>query len=530
VEQGGLSMSGKKAFLPLNHAQKREKRLCIDLLGKIFGTGKPLAKLLNTGSGLYLYDTGTNKILECRKQVYDLLHNLFLKNVHRAEEDFITQYGEKEFLSAAKEIVEAIETEKILLLKKATNFGLSDHFKDFRQVLNTSMQGMNLEVTQECPLRCSYCVYQDHYQEKRNYSSKSMSLETAKKTIRFLNNHSTNSNPVMLGFYGGEPLMRFSFIKECVEYSKNIIKNKELKFNMTTNAVLVTAEIVEYLFNEGFSILVSLDGPKEIHDQYRKDKNGKGSFDRTINGLKILAEKYREIKKGMISVNVVYTPPYSEEKINLINNFINELNRLPVVNVLTNYTSRHSIPIGMVSEEDLNQDKTIMQWAFEKYKSDFEESDSMVKGQLEKRFAKFIQRSVLNEPVDGFYFNGCCLPGQRKTHINTDGHIQICEKISSNSPFIGSVYSGFDFESIEKIYIDDYAKKSIKICSGCWGIRLCGVCYIQAFNEQGKFDIGKKNMACHSSLHNLENSLKNFVTLMAKNPGKLDYLYQYEIT
>jgi uncharacterized protein len=389
---------------------------------------------------------------------------------------------------------------------------------------------MNLEVTQECPLRCSYCVYQDHYQEKRNYSNKSMSLETGKKAIEFLKEHSTKSDPVMLGFYGGEPLMRFSFIKNCVGYAMNIIKEKELKFNMTTNALLITPEFAEYLFNQGFSILVSLDGPKKIHDRYRKDKNGNGSFDRTINGLKILAEKYREIKKGIISVNVVYTPPYSEEKINLINNFVKELKWLPAVNVLSNYPSRHSIPIDMVSEDDLKQDKNMIQWAFEKYKKDFENSDLMVKGQIEKKFAKLIQRPILNEPFDSFYFNGCCLPGQRKSHITTDGSIQICEKISSNSPPIGNVYSGFDFETIEKVYINEYTSKSIEICSGCWGIRLCDVCYIQSFNEQGKFDMNRKNMYCHSSLHSLENSLKNFSVLTDENPGKLDYLYQYEIT
>jgi uncharacterized protein len=357
-----------------------------------------------------------------------------------------------------------------------------------------------------------------------------MSLETGKKAIEFLKEHSTKSDPVMLGFYGGEPLQRFSFIKECVEYARNIIKGKELIFNITTNAVLVTPEIAGYLFKERFSILVSLDGPKEIHDRYRKDKNGKGSFDRTINGLKILSEKYREIKKGMISVNVVYTPPYSEEKINLINNFFKELKWIPLLNVFTNYHSNYSIPIDMVSEEDIKQDKTIMQWAFEKYKTEIEKSDSMVKGQIEKKFTSFIQRPVLTEPVDKFSFNGCCLPGQRKSHITTDGSIKICEKISSNSPPIGNVYNGFDFETIEKVYIKDYAEKSIEICSWCWGIRLCGVCYIQAFNEQGEVDMDRKNMYCHSTLNSLENSLENFAALTEKNPGKLDYLYQYDIT
>jgi uncharacterized protein len=85
-----------------------------DFFGKTFGTEKPLAKLLNTTSGYFLYDTGTNKILGCRKEVYDLLYYLFLKDVKRAAGDFISRYGDKEFLSAAEEIVEAINIEKIM--------------------------------------------------------------------------------------------------------------------------------------------------------------------------------------------------------------------------------------------------------------------------------------------------------------------------------------------------------------------------------------------------------------------------------
>ncbi|MGD2090281.1 MAG: hypothetical protein PVH61_29160 [Candidatus Aminicenantes bacterium] len=161
----------------------------VDFLGKTFEPQKPLAKLLKTESGYYLYDTGTNKILGCREQVFEFLNDLFLKDVNQAAGDFISRYGQQEFLSAAEEIVEAINIEKILLLKKATNFGFSDHFKDFREVLSTSIKGMNLEVTCECPLRCAYCVYQDHYQETRNFSNKSMSLETGKKAIDFLNEH-----------------------------------------------------------------------------------------------------------------------------------------------------------------------------------------------------------------------------------------------------------------------------------------------------------------------------------------------------
>jgi uncharacterized protein len=96
----------------------RNAKAYFDLLGKFFMDEKPLAKLLKTESGYYLYDTGTNKIMGCRKQVFELLHDLFLKDVNKAAGDFVSLYGQTEFLSTAEEIVRAINTEKILLLKK----------------------------------------------------------------------------------------------------------------------------------------------------------------------------------------------------------------------------------------------------------------------------------------------------------------------------------------------------------------------------------------------------------------------------
>ncbi|MCP5049044.1 MAG: hypothetical protein GY940_17875 [bacterium] len=183
----------------------------------------------------------------------------------------------------------------------------------------------------------------------------------------------------------------------------------------------------------------------------------------------------------------------------------------------------------MVSEEDFKEEKNMMQWAFEKYREGFDRSDSMVRRQIEKRFAKFIKRPVLTEPMDCHSLNGCCLPGKRKNYITTGGDIHICEKMPGNCPPIGHVDTGFDLETIKKVYIDDYAGKSIGYCSGCWAIRICDVCYAHSFNDGGEMDMEKKCKSCRSVLNTLEQSLCNFITLMEENPGKLDYLNQYDI-
>jgi uncharacterized protein len=169
------------------------------------------------------------------------------------------------------------------------------------------------------------------------------------------------------------------------------------------------------------------------------------------------------------------------------------------------------------------------QWAFEKYRVDLDKSDSMVKGIMGKPFSRLMQRTVYTAPVDSCSLNGCCVPGQRKNFIDVDGHIHICERISTHAPAIGHVDTGFDFETIKKVYIDDYAEKSLKDCSGCWGLRLCDICYYLAFNDEGELDMEKKRKYCGYQLRDLERILGYFISLQEKNPGKLDYLYQYEI-
>ena len=83
-----------------------------------------------------------------------------------------------------------------------------------------------------------------------------------------------------------QKILEFNKIQSIVDYAKSLINKKKIKFSLTTNATLLTSEIAEFFYDNNFNILVSLDGPKEIHDEYRKDKNDNGSFDRTIKGLK----------------------------------------------------------------------------------------------------------------------------------------------------------------------------------------------------------------------------------------------------
>ena len=115
---------------------------------------------------------------------------------------------------------------------------LSEH------LLARGLEKMTLQVTQNCNLRCKYCIYSEVSNlSQRSHNENAMSFETAKNAIDFFGVHSRDKKQVAIGFYGGEPLLEFQLIKDAVSYAKKIFEGKDLSFHITTNATLMTDEM-----------------------------------------------------------------------------------------------------------------------------------------------------------------------------------------------------------------------------------------------------------------------------------------------
>lgn len=238
-------------------------------------------KTLKTPKGFYVYDRQSNKLLQITEEVYNEL------NSGKPSNETLQRFQVKGFLLESK--LEKIEHPDNELLK---------------QSLNNKLEYLLLQVTQECNLRCHYCVYGGGY-ENRTHSSKEMDFETAKKAIDFYVDHSRQSEKLSLGFYGGEPLLKMDMIKECVRYIKSKVFDRKISFNMTTNGTLLTLERAKYLYENGFNVVISLDGAQEDHDKNRVFKNsGLGSFDCIMKNLMRIKEYFPEFLKD-ISFNTV---------------------------------------------------------------------------------------------------------------------------------------------------------------------------------------------------------------------------------
>jgi len=521
--------SGSEVFT-MNKFQLQKERFCSFVKEK-WSDSRPLMKLFRTDHKGYVYDTGTNKIIECDEPEYMMIKNLRDMNIQDALELSQTQLSNKDFLKALENIQSGIEKKNLFCTKKADQFGLSAHFSDLYKVINNYLGMIQLEVTEKCNLRCRYCVYDPTTKGKRNHGNRDMSLDIAFKAIDLLERYSKHKDEVVVTFYGGEPLLRFSFIKSCIEYSKRKLKGKKrIGFSITTNGTLITKKMADYFAEEGVSFNVSIDGPKEIHDSHRKDIFGKGSFEKSIVGLRKLFDSYGK-NSEKISLSMVYTPPFSERRIQRILDLWNEYKWIPL-HIPVNITYPLSSPEVDKSfyKQKIDMDSSLWKFIRNKFMKDYkknEKSYPIASHLIERDLAYLFKRPIYSKPENKYHLNGCCIPGARKLFVELNGTLRLCERIL-DAPALGDVINGIDVDSVRKNYVNEYAEKSLPMCSECWALNLCKICYIHAF-KNGRFDSYMKEMNCRMIRIGIEENLKLYCQLLEINENGLDYLSNYEI-
>ncbi len=179
----------------------------------------------------------------------------------------------------AREVLSDIEE-----LKTAGKLFAEDRYADmafdFKNRSN-EVKALCLLVSHTCNLNCDYCfASQGRYHGERAL----MSFEVGKRAIDFLVEHSGKRRNLEVDFFGGEPLMNFDVCREIVAYARSIEKehNKNFRFTLTTNGVLLDDEVIDWANRECHNVVLSLDGRKEVHDRLRRTVSGKGSYDTIV--------------------------------------------------------------------------------------------------------------------------------------------------------------------------------------------------------------------------------------------------------
>ena len=241
----------------------------------------------NNGYNIVL-DVNSGSVHVVDELVYDIIGLLDQgKQENEIQEELKNTYKEDDIRTACKEIQELKDAG--MLFTEDIYRNAIEHFKE----RETVVKALCLHIAHDCNLACRYCFAEEgEYHGRRAM----MSYEVGKQALDFLIANSGNRKNLEVDFFGGEPLMNWDVVKKLVEYGREQEKlhNKNFRFTLTTNGVLLNDEIMEFANKEMANVVLSIDGRKEVHDFMRPFRKGAGSYDLVVPKFQKFAESRGE--------------------------------------------------------------------------------------------------------------------------------------------------------------------------------------------------------------------------------------------
>lgn len=396
--------------------------------------------------------------------------------------------------------------------------------KEFKELVKGKCEQIVLELTEDCNLRCGYCIYNAHHQAHRSFSNKSMSFDIAKRSVDCVM-QDYQGDEFALTFYGGEPLVNFELMKRIIEYFKERYPMVKKSFGFTTNLTLLDDEMIDYFSKtEELEIVCSLDGPRRLHDKFRRDLNGKGSYEiATSNFIKLMENFYNKKAGRTLMVNCVITPPYTKDKLDEISRYFRTELKIPQeININYSYVDVGDMVFDYdrkeVIDKNLNLEiSPLEEWAAKDF--EINGTDSEYFGLIDKELARVAGRMKSDNIVNGSFLHGNCLPGQRRLYVTTDGRFRPCEKVG-NIPSLGDCFTGYDYDKSYEIYLKTYAQKYHEICKNCWARTMCAVCYESSVTTDSS-NLYETEGMCDTSRQIIKDMFVNYFTLYEKDSEAL---------
>ena len=389
--------------------------------------------------------------------------------------------SEEELLEAMDEIEE--------LIKEGALFSediYEKYIHDFSE-RETVIKAMCLHIAHDCNLRCSYCFADEgEYKGKRGL----MSYEVGKQALDFLIANSGSRKNLEVDFFGGEPLMNFGVVKQLVEYGRQQekIHNKNFRFTLTTNGVLLDDDIMEFLNKEMANVVMSLDGRPEVHDRMRPTPNKKGSYALVVPKFQKLA-KLREQKDYYARGTFThYNLDFSKDVLHLADLGFTQVSVEPVVAPAEEPYALREEDIPKICEEyDLL-------------------AKELIKRKKEGRGFNFFHFMIdlTGGPCVAKRLSGCG-SGTEYLAVTPWGDLYPCHQFVGNEDFLmGNVFDGIKRTDLQKQFkgCNVYSKEK---CKNCFAKFYCsGGCAANAFNFHGDindaYDIGcelqRKRVEC----------------------------------
>lgn len=353
---------------------------------------------------------------------------------------------------------------------------------------------ITFEVTESCNLNCKYCGYGDLYwnHDERTYSE--LDENVALKFLQYLKSlwdsplNISHQKPITISFYGGEPLLNFSFIRRIVDFIDNLdFKHNRINYGMTTNGILLD-QYIEFLIKHEFYLLISLDGDKE-HNIYRQQKNGANSFEKVYKNVLLIKKNYPDYFKNNIMFNsVLHNRNNIEDVVTFFDKAIGKIPRISQLNnigIRKDKTNEFSKMFNLASKSA--SDAKNLHYVENRMKINFP-------GNFNKTvFLHFLLDNTFwsyDDLLKKININhikriptGTCFPFDKKIFITAKGKILPCERIGHQYS-LGNVNKdkiNLNLANVAKSY-EEYYSKLKKQCEKCYFFEMCLTCIFNIEN------------------------------------------------
>ena len=440
----------------------------------------------NNGYNMVL-DIASGSIHVVDDLVYDMIAAFESTEKEALISDMLARYGgqagidETEIREAYDDICELRDTGKLF-----SHDAYREMVIDFKK-RQTVVKALCLHIAHDCNLACRYCFAEEgEYHGRRAL----MSFEVGKAALDFLMDHSGNRRNLEVDFFGGEPTLNFEVVKQLVAYGREQekLRNKNFRFTLTTNGVLLNDEIMEFCNREMANVVLSIDGRKEVNDFMRPFRGGQGSYDRIVPKFQKFADSRNQEKYYVRGTFTHYNLDFAEDVLHLADLGFKQISVEPVV----------APPEAdyAIKEEDVPK----------------------ICAEYDRLAAEMIRRKKEGKAFNFFHFmidlsGGPCVykrlsgcgSGTEYLAVTPWGDLYPCHQFVGQEEFIlGNVYDGIQKEEIcEKFKLCNvYAKES---CRDCFARFYCsGGCAANAWNFSkdinGAYEIGcelqKKRVEC----------------------------------
>ena len=338
----------------------------------------------------------------------------------------------------------------------------------FKERSGDVVKALCLHVAHTCNLNCSYCfASQGKYHGERAL----MSLEVGKRAIDFLIENSGTRHNLEVDFFGGEPLMNWEVVKQIVAYARSVEKqhNKNFRFTLTTNGMLINDEVIEFANREMSNVVLSLDGRREVHDATRVDYAGHGSYDRIVPKFQKLVAARGGKGYYMRGTFTHRNPDFTKDVLHMADLGFTELSMEPVV-------AAPDDPMALTP-------------------ADIE----IVKQQYELLATEMLRRERAGKPITFYHYMidltaGPCIykrisgcgSGTEYMAVTPWGDLYPCHQFVGEEAYrLGNIWDGVTNRELREEFLacNAYARPE---CADCWAKLYCsGGCAANAYHASG---------------------------------------------